>query len=90
VAQSIQRPTTDWTIGVRSPGEKKNFPLASVSKEPGSSVSMVSDYGLEDRAIAVRSPAGTKDFSSDLCVQTSSEAHTASCPMGTGGSFSRG
>jgi hypothetical protein len=56
-----------------------------VSKEPGSSVSIVSDYGLDDRAIAVRSPAGAKDFSSDLCVQTSSEAHPASCPMGTGG-----
>jgi hypothetical protein len=29
----------------------------------------VSDYGL-DRAIGVRSPAGAKDFSSSLCVQT--------------------
>jgi hypothetical protein len=28
-----------------------------------SSGSIVSDYGLEDRAIEVRSPAGTKDFS---------------------------
>jgi hypothetical protein len=54
-------------------------------QEPGSSVSIVSDYGLEDRAIGVRSPAGAKDFSSSLCVQTGSEAHRASCPMGTGG-----
>jgi hypothetical protein len=45
----------------------------------------VSDYGLDDRAIEVRSPAGAKDFSSSLCVQTGSGAHPASCPMGTGG-----
>jgi hypothetical protein len=45
----------------------------------------VSDYGLDDRAIGVRSPAGAKDFSSGLCVQTGSEAHSASCTMGTGG-----
>jgi hypothetical protein len=45
----------------------------------------VSDYGLDDRAIGVRSPAGAKDFSSNLCVQTGSGAHTASCTMGTGG-----
>jgi hypothetical protein len=30
----------------------------------------VSDYGLEDRAIGVRSLAGAKDISSSLCVQT--------------------
>jgi hypothetical protein len=45
----------------------------------------VSDYGLDDRAIGVRSSAGTKDFSSSLCVQTGSGAHPASCTMGTGG-----
>jgi hypothetical protein len=49
----------------------------------GSSVSIVSDYGLDDRAIEVRSPAEAKDFSSNLCVQTGSGAHPASCPMGT-------
>jgi hypothetical protein len=37
-------------------------------EEPGSSVSIVSDYGLDDRAIGVRSPAGVEDFSSNLCV----------------------
>jgi hypothetical protein len=47
----------------------------------------VSDYGLDDRAIEVRSPAGAKDFSSSLCVQTVSGAHPASCPMDTGGPF---
>jgi hypothetical protein len=51
----------------------------------GSSVSIVSDYGLDDQAIGVRSPAGAKDLSSILYVQTGSGAHPASCPMGTGG-----
>jgi hypothetical protein len=51
------------------------------------SVSILSDYGLDDRAIHVRYPAGAKDFSSNLCVQTGSEAHPASCTTGTGGPF---
>jgi hypothetical protein len=55
-----------------------------------SSGSIVSNYGLEDRAIGVRSPAGAKDFSSSLCVQTGSGAHPASCSMGTGGIFPGG
>jgi hypothetical protein len=55
-----------------------------------SSVSTVSGYGLDDRAIEVRSPAGAKDFSSILCVQTSSGAHPASCTVGTGGPFPGG
>jgi hypothetical protein len=53
----------------------------------GGSVSTVSDYGLDDQDIEVRSPAETKDFSCSLCVQTGSGAHPASCPMGTGGPF---
>jgi hypothetical protein len=56
----------------------------------GSSGSVVSDYGLDDRAIGVQSPAGAKDFSSSLCVQTGSEAHPASCTMGTGSPFPGG
>jgi hypothetical protein len=47
----------------------------------------VSGYGLDDRTIGVRSPAGSKDFSSSVCVQTGSEAHPASCTMGTRGPF---
>jgi hypothetical protein len=43
-----------------------------------SSGGIVSDYGLDDRAIGVRSPAG---------VQTGSGAHPASCTMGTVGPF---
>jgi hypothetical protein len=55
-----------------------------------SSGSIVSDYGLDDRAIGAPSPAGAKDFSSILCVQTGSGAHPASCTMGTGGPFPGG
>jgi hypothetical protein len=55
-----------------------------------SSGSIVSDYGLDDRAIRVQSLAGAKDFSSNLCVQTSSGAHPTSCTMGTGGPFPGG
>jgi hypothetical protein len=50
----------------------------------------VSGYGLDERAIEVRSPAGAKDFSSSPCIQTGSGAHPASCPMGTGGPFPGG
>jgi hypothetical protein len=53
----------------------------------GSSVSIVSGYGLDDRAIEFRCPAGVKDFSSSLRVQTGSGVHLASCTMGTGGPF---
>jgi hypothetical protein len=54
---------------------------------PWSSGGIVSDYGLDNRAIGVRYPAGAKDFSSILCVQTGSGADPASCTMGTGGPF---
>jgi hypothetical protein len=52
----------------------------------GSSVSIVSDYGLDDSAIEVRFQAEAKDFSCSLCVQTGSGAF---CTMGTGGPFPR-
>jgi hypothetical protein len=55
-----------------------------------SSGSIVSDYGLDNRAIWVRSLAGAENFSSILCVQTGSGVHPASCPMGTGGPFPGG
>jgi hypothetical protein len=51
--------------------------------EPGISVSIVSGYEQDYRAIEVRFPAEAKGFSSTLCVQTGSEAHPASCPVGT-------
>jgi hypothetical protein len=50
----------------------------------------VSDYGFDDRAIGVRSPAGAEGFSFSLCVQTGSGAHPASYTMGTGGPFPGG
>jgi hypothetical protein len=55
-----------------------------------SSGNIVSDYGLNDRAIGDRSPVGAKDFSFSLCVQTGSGAHPASCTMGNGGPFPGG
>jgi hypothetical protein len=66
------------------------FCIWILPRSRGSSGSIVSDYGLDDRAIGVRSLAGAKDFSSSLCVQTGSGAHPASCPMGTGGPFPGG
>jgi hypothetical protein len=56
----------------------------------GSSVSILSGYGLDERAIEVRSPAVAKDSSSSLCVQTGSGAHPASCTVGTGAPFPGG
>jgi hypothetical protein len=53
--------------------------------EPGSSVSQTTDW-----TAGVRSPTEAEDFSSNLCVQTGSGAHPASCTMGTGGSLSGG
>jgi hypothetical protein len=47
----------------------------------------VSGYGLDDRAIEFRSPSEAKEFSCSVCVQTGSEAHSASCKIGTGGPF---
>jgi hypothetical protein len=40
-----------------------------------------------DWTSGVRSPTEAEDFSSNLCVQTGSRAHPASCTVGTGGSF---
>jgi hypothetical protein len=84
------------TVGVRVPTRNfRDFPLFTAAfsnksglsakcGEPGSSVIIVSGYGLDDRAIEVRSQAEAKDFSSSLCVQTGSGAHQASCTVGTG------
>jgi hypothetical protein len=52
-----------------------------------SSVSIVSDYGLDDRAIGVRSPVEAREFSYSLFVQTGSGTHPVSCTMCTGGPF---
>jgi hypothetical protein len=55
--------------------------------EPGSSVSIVPGYGLDDRVIEFCPRKRRKDFFSSLCVQTGSGAHRASCPMDTGDPF---
>jgi hypothetical protein len=60
-----------------------------LGRSRSSSVSKMSGYGLDDRPIEARSTAEAKDFSSGLCVH-SSEAHPASCTMGTGGPFPGG
>jgi hypothetical protein len=53
------------------------------------SVSPTERLAVTSRQIKLRTPA-SKDFSSSLCVQTGSEAHLASCTMGTRGPFSGG
>jgi hypothetical protein len=55
----------------------------------GSSVSIVSGYGLDEREIEVRYPEGAKDFSSSLCVQTGSGAHPDTCTTGNGSPLPR-
>jgi hypothetical protein len=62
-----------------SPPNRKSFVHLHVLYSPRTG-SIVSDYGLDDRAIGLRSPAGAKDF-----FQTGSGAHPASCSIGTGG-----
>jgi hypothetical protein len=62
----------------------------STSCEPGSSVIIVYGYGLDDRAIEVRSPAEANDFSSILCVQTDSADNPAPYTMSTGCPFPEG
>jgi hypothetical protein len=68
------------------PQESVNLRItySNVSSRVSSGI-IVSDYGLDDRAIGVRFPAGARNFSCILCVQTGSGAHPASCTMGTGG-----
>jgi hypothetical protein len=55
-----------------------------------SSVGIGLDYGLDDRGSRVRFPAGAGNFSLHYRVQNGSEAHPASYPMGTRGSFPEG
>jgi hypothetical protein len=62
------------------------FPTYTFRRSRDSSVSIVS--GLHT-VTGVRSPSEAKDFPSSLYVQTSSEAHQASYPMGTGSPLPR-
>jgi hypothetical protein len=67
-----------------------SYTIIIYNRNRRSSVSIVSGYRLDDRAIEVRSSAGAKDFSCSLCVQTGSGAHPASYTVGTGGPFPGG
>jgi hypothetical protein len=53
----LQQSTASYSkiLLYHSPGDRN-------MKEPGSSVSIVSDYGLDDRAIEVRSPTEAEKF----------------------------
>jgi hypothetical protein len=53
----------------------------------GSSLSIVSDYRLDDRETGIRFLEEGKDFSSSLCVQASSKALPASYSVNIGGPF---
>jgi hypothetical protein len=46
--------------------------------------------GSSASIVSVRSPTEAEDFSSSLCIQTSSGAQPASCSMDTRGPFPRG
>jgi hypothetical protein len=50
----------------------------------------VSECGLDDRAIGVQSPEGGKDFFLYPLCPDLHGAHSASCPMDTGGPFPGG
>jgi hypothetical protein len=70
-----------------------SFYLRTIIDQNGSrvsSVSRLSGYGLDNRAIAVRSPAEARDFSSNLCVQNGSWVHSDSGTIGTGRPFPGG
>jgi hypothetical protein len=58
------------------------------TKSWGSSVSIVTDYGLDNRGSGVWFLAGAGNFSLLHCIHTSSGAHPASHLMGAGSSFS--
>jgi hypothetical protein len=68
----------------------KIFPKEIMYVDSGSSVNIVSGYGLDDRPIEVRSSAEARYFSSNLYVQTGCGAHPVSCTMDTGGPFPGG
>jgi hypothetical protein len=59
-------------------------------KSRDSSVGIALGYGLDDRGSRVRFPVDAGNFSLHHRVQNGSEAHPASNPMGTRGSFPGG
>jgi hypothetical protein len=70
-------------------GEKSPlYPLDRKSRD--SPVGIELGHGLDDRGSRVRFPAGAGNVSLHHRVQNGSEAHPASYPMGTRGSFPGG
>jgi hypothetical protein len=65
------------------------YPRALGSSSRGSSGSIVSDYGLDDRAIEVRSLTGAEDFSSSPCDQNGSGGPPSLLSSGYRGFFPR-
>jgi hypothetical protein len=49
--------------------------------------SIVSDYGVDDRAIRIRSRQKQNNYFSVLCIQTGSGAHPYTCQKGIAGLF---
>jgi hypothetical protein len=87
-----------FTTGSRAevPGKKKRKPVTrndddddddDNNNNTGTGVAQSVWCLTTDWTTGVQSPTEIKHFSSSLCVQTSSDAHPASYPMGTGGSF---
>jgi hypothetical protein len=72
-SRSYNMPVPSQTIFVRHLFSRFTRLLSHI-RSSGSSVSIVTDYRLDYRATGVRSPAEEKDFSCNICVQTSSEA----------------
>jgi hypothetical protein len=60
-ADASLNPQTDLYVSTWRVAYNVNV-LVYAYRKPGSSVSIVSDYGLDDRAIEVRSPAEAKGF----------------------------
>jgi hypothetical protein len=65
-------------------------PCEQGKKSRDSSVGIALGYGLNDQCSRDRLPAEAGNFSLHHRVQNSSGDHSASCPMGTRGSFPRG
>jgi hypothetical protein len=63
------------------------FPWLRMRWSWGSLVTIVSEYGQGRTGDRVRFPAEARDFFSSVSVQTRSEAHPVSRPMGSGGSL---
>jgi hypothetical protein len=66
---------------------KVMYVLNNTSRSSDGSVGIALGYGLDDRNSRVKFPAEAGNFSLHHRVQNGSEAHPASYPMGTRGSF---